>query len=100
MSSDLGPSHRLVVLLFTDLVGSTAQRQRLGERDAESFLHEVDQLQHDVIAAHGGALVKHLGDGVMAAFDSAEPRRSIAAPSCSPSCAASSGASPSRRRCG
>src|SRR6188474_129053 len=56
--------------VFTDLVGSTAQRQRLGELQADQLREAVDEIQIDVITTNGGALVKHTGDGVMATFGS------------------------------
>ena len=56
--------------MFTDLVGSTAQRQRLGELQADQLREAVDEIQIDVITTNGGALVKHTGDGVMATFGS------------------------------
>ncbi|MFM2078185.1 MAG: hypothetical protein RJA49_2075, partial [Actinomycetota bacterium] len=63
--------YRLAVVMFTDIVGSTVQRQRLGNDRAEELRTVVDRLQLDVIASHHGEFVKHLGDGVMATFDSA-----------------------------
>ena len=57
--------------MFTDIVDSTAQRQRLGERGAEELRMAVDALQSDLFQSNGGRVVKHLGDGMMAAFDSA-----------------------------
>jgi len=60
-----------VTVMFTDLVGSTELRTRLGEDGAEvqRVLH--DLVLRDAIATHGGQIVKHLGDGVMATFSSA-----------------------------
>ena len=57
--------------MFTDVVDSTAQRQRLGERSAEELRISVDALQSDLFHSNGGRVVKHLGDGMMAAFESA-----------------------------
>ncbi len=64
-------SRRLMTILMTDLVGSTAQHERLGERRALQLRQVIADLQEDVVAACGGRVVKHLGDGVMAAFTSA-----------------------------
>ncbi|MET0663485.1 MAG: AAA family ATPase [Ilumatobacteraceae bacterium] len=64
------PSRRLAVIMFTDLVGSTAQRQRLGELRADELREAVDEIQIDVVTTNGGTLVKHTGDGVMATFGS------------------------------
>ncbi len=56
--------------MFTDLVGSTAQRQRLGELRADELRAAVDEVQIDVVTTNGGTLVKHTGDGIMASFGS------------------------------
>jgi class 3 adenylate cyclase/tetratricopeptide (TPR) repeat protein len=62
---------RLAVVVFTDMVDSTAQRGRLGDQRADEVRVAVDALHADLIAANGGQIVKHLGDGMMAAFPSA-----------------------------
>jgi class 3 adenylate cyclase/tetratricopeptide (TPR) repeat protein len=61
----------LAVVLFTDLVGSTELRSRLGEDAAEALRHEHDALVTGAIKANRGRVVKHLGDGVMATFTAA-----------------------------
>ncbi|MGZ4729632.1 MAG: ATP-binding protein, partial [Acidimicrobiales bacterium] len=56
--------------LFTDVEGST----RLWELDQEgmrSALTTHDLILREVIADHGGEVVKHLGDGLLAVFGSA-----------------------------
>jgi len=56
--------------LFTDVEGST----RLWELDQDGMraaLTAHDKILRDAIAAHGGEVVKHLGDGLLAVFDSA-----------------------------
>ncbi len=58
-------------VLFTDVVGSTVTRTRLGEELADGHLRRYDQLQRAVVAAHGSMFVKGLGDGLMALFASA-----------------------------
>jgi class 3 adenylate cyclase/tetratricopeptide (TPR) repeat protein len=55
-------------ILFTDLAGSTELRTRLGEPAAEELRRRHDRLAADVVGAHGGRVVKGLGDGVMAIF--------------------------------
>ncbi len=63
--------YRLAVVMFTDIVGSTVQRQRLGNDRAEELRMTLDRLQLDVVTSHHGEFVKHTGDGIMATFDSA-----------------------------
>lgn len=59
-----------VTVMFTDLVGSTALRTRVGEDAAEVLRAIHDVVLTDAIAANGGRVVKHLGDGLMATFAS------------------------------
>ena len=60
-----------VTVLFTDMVGSTSTRTRLGEELADEHFRRHDQLLRAVAVAHGSMFVKGLGDGLMALFDSA-----------------------------
>ncbi len=60
-----------VTVMFTDLTGSTAMRARLGEEGADRLQGVHDALLTDAITTNGGRVVKHLGDGFMAAFPSA-----------------------------
>ncbi len=60
-----------VTVLFTDLVGSTAQRSALGDDRADALVEIHDRLLRDVVGAHRGTVVKSTGDGVMAVFDAA-----------------------------
>ena len=55
-------------ILFTDLEGSTSMTQRLGDAAATTLLKAHDQLVRREIEANGGRVVKHTGDGFMAAF--------------------------------
>lgn len=58
-------------ILFTDLVGSTELRARLGDDEADQLRAAHDQLLGEAVAAQGGDVVKGLGDGIMAAFSGA-----------------------------
>jgi len=58
-------------VLFTDVVGSTELRQRMGDDAADGLRREHDRVLRDAITAHGGTEVKGLGDGLMVVFDSA-----------------------------
>lgn len=59
----------LVTLLYTDLVGSTSAVARSGDERWRSVVGHHDDLTADVVARHGGRVVKTLGDGVLAVFD-------------------------------
>jgi tetratricopeptide (TPR) repeat protein len=58
-------------VLFTDVVGSTAWRVRLGDRAADVRIAELERASAEVVSSFGGKVVKGLGDGVMASFASA-----------------------------
>ncbi len=57
-----------IALLFTDLKGSTALYDRIGDLNAFALVQQhFDRLQ-DVTVRHHGAIIKTIGDAVMAAF--------------------------------
>jgi class 3 adenylate cyclase/DNA polymerase III delta prime subunit len=58
-------------VLFTDLVGSTELRVRLGEEAADTLRRAHNALLVEAVTAHGGTVVKGLGDGIMVTFESA-----------------------------
>jgi len=58
-------------ILFTDVEGSTALTQQLGDVGAREVLREHERIVREALAAHGGSEVKTLGDGFMASFGSA-----------------------------
>ncbi len=60
----------LQTILFTDVEGSTALTQRLGDAKAREVLREHERMVRLALKAHGGAEVKALGDGFMASFSS------------------------------
>jgi class 3 adenylate cyclase len=61
-----GPTTATV--LFTDLVGSTELRARLGDQAADELRREHDRLLTGVVEGRRGQVVKGLGDGLMATF--------------------------------
>ncbi len=58
-------------IVFTDLVGSTELRTRLGDGVADELRRAHDQLLSGAVDEHGGTVVKGLGDGILAAFGAA-----------------------------
>jgi class 3 adenylate cyclase len=58
-------------VLFTDVEGSTALTQRLGDTKARELLREHERMVRDALKAHGGSEVKTMGDGFMTSFSSA-----------------------------
>lgn len=63
--------------LFTDLKGSTALYRRLGDLAAYHLVRAHFQILTRIVAAHGGAVVRTIGDAVMATFPT--PDRAVAA---------------------
>ena len=58
-------------IIFTDIVGSTVIRGRVGETAADELFRGHERAMRDVVMAHNGTVVKTGGDGIMASFDSA-----------------------------
>ncbi|MEK0084376.1 DUF5939 domain-containing protein [Benzoatithermus flavus] len=66
-----GLAIRDIALLFTDIKGSTALYQRVGDLNAFQLVQQhFDQLRTATVR-HGGAVVKTIGDAVMAAYPDA-----------------------------
>ncbi|MDC1142915.1 adenylate/guanylate cyclase domain-containing protein [Planctomycetota bacterium] len=55
-------------ILFTDLVGSTAMYDRLGDAKAFSLVWSHFDILHEIVKHHNGAIVKTIGDAIMAIF--------------------------------
>ncbi len=58
-------------ILFTDVEGSTALTDRLGDAAARELLREHERMVRAALKAHGGSEVKTMGDGFMTSFSSA-----------------------------
>lgn len=59
-----------MTMLFSDLTGSTALYERVGDARAFALVQEHFRDMNAAITRHGGAIVKTMGDAVMAAFES------------------------------
>jgi class 3 adenylate cyclase len=68
-----GPATARKTFMFTDIVGSTALAESLGNEAWERLLTWHDDLLRGLITAGGGEIVQSTGDGFFAAFDSAAP---------------------------
>ncbi len=66
-----------LTFLFTDLKGSTELYARVGDLVAYELVRGHFRLLTDIVAAEGGAVVKTIGDAVMATFPS--PERALSA---------------------
>lgn len=58
-------------IMFTDMEGSTAFTQRLGDAAAQEIVRAHNSIVSAALAGHGGTQVKHTGDGIMASFPTA-----------------------------
>ena len=58
-------------IMFTDIEGSTALTERLGDSRAMDLLHTHDNLIRDALKSYDGREVKHMGDGFMNCFPTA-----------------------------
>jgi class 3 adenylate cyclase len=66
-----------ITLMFTDLEGSTALYERLGDAAAYRLVRRHFSFLAESIREHDGALIKTIGDAVMAAF--ATPEQAVRA---------------------
>jgi class 3 adenylate cyclase len=69
------PTRVLATVLFTDIVGSTARAEQVGDRRWRALLDTHDELAARLVERWGGRLVKTTGDGVLATFEG--PGRAI-----------------------
>ncbi len=65
----------LGTVLFTDIVDSTAQAARMGDRAWRGLLDRHDALAAERVAAFGGHVIKTTGDGLLATMDG--PSRAV-----------------------
>ena len=77
----LEPDQRLKItsltFLFTDLKGSTALYERVGDLVAYDLVRQHFHVLYEIVAGEAGAVVKTIGDAVMATFST--PDRALAA---------------------
>ncbi len=66
-----------VTLMFTDLRGSTALYEEIGDARAYGLVRDHFAFLTGIVREHDGAVVKTIGDAVMAAF--VEPEQALAA---------------------
>ncbi len=66
-----------LTFLFTDLRGSTELYERVGDLVAFDLVKAHFRVLHEIVAAEAGAVVKTIGDAVMATFPT--PDRAVAA---------------------
>lgn len=60
---------RVVAVLFTDIAGSTALTQELGDAGAQEVVRAHNKIVRENLTRYHGREVKHTGDGMMCSFD-------------------------------
>lgn len=68
-----GMQLKSLTLLFTDLKGSTEMYERIGDLRAFDLVRQHFGVLQEIIASRGGAMVKTIGDAIMASFPESEP---------------------------
>ena len=67
----MSSSRQLAAIMFTDIVGSTAMTQQLGNVAAQKVVRAHNTAVRNALAKFKGREVKHTGDGIMAVFTDA-----------------------------
>ncbi len=57
-----------VTVMFTDIAGSTAMTQSMGDAEAQQVVRAHNRIVREALSANAGKEVKHTGDGIMASF--------------------------------
>ncbi|HEY6566013.1 MAG TPA: adenylate/guanylate cyclase domain-containing protein [Actinomycetota bacterium] len=75
-SGPAAPADRvLATVLYTDIVDSTGQLERMGDARWREMLDLHDEIAERLVEGNGGRLIKSTGDGILATFDG--PGRAI-----------------------
>lgn len=69
------PERILATVLFTDIVDSTRTAAEMGDRRWKAVLDQHDLMCARQVERHGGRVVNHTGDGILATFDG--PARAV-----------------------
>jgi class 3 adenylate cyclase len=72
-----GTGQSLRIILVTDMVGSTALIQRLGDAKAHELLRTHDSTIRTSLRRHDGLEITHTGDGIEASFLAASNMTSL-----------------------
>ena len=69
MLAQLEKFRRTVVVMFTDIKGSTAYFEKYGDVAGLMMVHQCNDMLRQIVERHGGRVVKEIGDAIMAIFD-------------------------------
>ena len=67
--AELEKFKRNVVVMFTDIKGSTAYFEKYGDVAGLMMVHQCNDMLRIIVEKHGGRVVKTIGDAIMACFD-------------------------------
>jgi class 3 adenylate cyclase len=68
---------RAIVVMFTDIQGSTAYFEQHGDAAGLLMVHRCNDTLQQIVHEHAGRVIKTIGDGMLATFE--DPRKSIRA---------------------
>jgi len=60
---------RNIVVMFTDIQGSTAYFDKHGDAAGLLMVHQCNDTLNKIVDSHGGRVIKTIGDGMLATFD-------------------------------
>jgi len=66
LAAAAAPSRKVVTVLFTDLSGSTRAQEQMDPEPVRRWMEHVYATLRAQVEAHGGRVVKFMGDGMMA----------------------------------
>jgi class 3 adenylate cyclase/tetratricopeptide (TPR) repeat protein len=69
--SDRSPAAKVLTIMMTDVVGSTALRRTRGDRAADNMLGVQAAIVREQVRAFGGRVCRSMGDGFLITFSSA-----------------------------
>lgn len=78
LATTAGGDRRELAVGFADLVGYTSRSRGMGGRELGAMIEDFESLAAEVIARHGGRVVKTVGDGVLFTANSATDAMEIA----------------------
>jgi adenylate cyclase len=60
---------RTIVVMFTDIQGSTAYFEKHGDAAGLLMVHQCNDALRTIVDGHGGRVIKTIGDGMLATFE-------------------------------
>lgn len=75
--AELEKFRRTIIVMFTDIKGSTAYFEKYGDVAGLMMVHQCNDMLRQIVERHGGRVIKTIGDAIMATFD--DPAESVQA---------------------